>query len=1222
MPVTSVRTNEAAKKTTTASVRACPNTREALCPGSHHDRLKVRTGRPVATQIGTMRALPFFALLCILLSPCGVRAQDLAAVLGTVHDSSGAAIPDAQITVVNADQGFTRQVTTDAIGTYAVTRIPIGSYTFTVEKGGFNKLIRSNVVLAAGQTLRVDFQLEVGSTTEKLIVSGSPVAVETETGAVSYQVTSAQVSQLNLEARNFANLATLIPGASTLGTGFDPSSVGVLANATISFNGIPGNFNNWEIDGTNNVDQGSGSNSLMIYPSIDSIEEFRITTSNYSAEYGKSGGANVEVVTKSGTRDFHGDLFEYVRNDAFDANDWFLNQAGQPRNPLKRNNYGFTLGGPVYIPNHYNTGRNKTFFFVSEEWRSNRQGTIIRNPVPSLKQRGGDFSECDPSSPNYSSDVAAGCAVPVDPDTGNPYPNDVVSVDPSASALLDGLIPLPNTGKNLYVSSPSLPTYFREDMFKIDQNLGDKTRVFVRYTQDAYTQDFIPTLWSSANYGTVKSTWTSPAKSLVVHLTQTITPSLVNEFIFSMSADVNTVHNSTGFDSPAKSIDKPAGFAVKTIFPGNQNQPVLPGIAFGGGVPFQGLAESTGFEFFFWDPQTAFKDNLIWSRGKHTFKMGFFLLDNHINTSTNIGLSTQGAFTFSDSSSLTTGNSLADMFLGRIASYQEYGKVIDGQLVGGRGNGHWRQWDFEPYFQDDWRALPNLTLNLGLRYYHLTPFWDATNPTSDSIFIPKYYNAQDQAQLDSGGNVLPGTGATYLNYGNGLLECGVAPVIKGCTTVSNLNFSPRFGFSWDPFGKGKTVIRGGYALGFDSNNPLFAGGGFNGNAPTAATLSTSNVLGFSNIGPGPLGTTSFSNMPPSRKWPQIDQYSFGVQHQFVDDNLLSVSYVGTLGRHLQQTRNQNQVPIGLGIENVPELAGTPGCDGSGNCDVQDVLINNYQPPLFFAPYRGYNTISLRDPSGISNFNSLQVSLRHPTRHGLNYELSYTWSHTLDDIIATPGIDDNNVSRWYGTSTLNQKHTLVVNWIYELPFFKNSSRAAVRTTLGGWQLTGIASFITGPPLNFTCGIAGLSTGIGGLAACNPLGPMKIKKGTLVDPTLGPTPGWFDPAIIGQVTLPQLAANNQPGMFGTLGKNTLQGPGKNNWDIALMKNFLLPWFGSENSTLQFRLETFNTFNHPQWQGVNTSCSDQTAPGDPCTGNVLGEINSAFPARIVQLGAKLSF
>ena len=356
-----------------------------------------------------MKAFVLLAMTCMFMAPLPSRAQDLASILGTITDASGGAVPGVEVTVSNADQGFTRVVTTDSIGVYAVSRVPIGSYTFTVEKAGFANLLRNGITLVAGQTLRLDFQLQVGSTTEKMVVSGNPISVETETGVISHVVTSSQVSQLNLQARNFANLATLIPGAATLGTGFDPSSVGVLANATISFNGIPGNFNNWEIDGTNNVDQGSGSNSLMIYPSIDSIEEFRISTSNYSAEYGKSGGANVEVVTKSGTRDFHGDLFEYVRNDAFDANDWFLNQAGQPRNPLKRNNWGFTLGGPVYIPKHYNTEKNKTFFFVSEEWRSNRQGTIIRNPVPSLKQRGGDFSECDPASPNFSADVAAVC---------------------------------------------------------------------------------------------------------------------------------------------------------------------------------------------------------------------------------------------------------------------------------------------------------------------------------------------------------------------------------------------------------------------------------------------------------------------------------------------------------------------------------------------------------------------------------------------------------------------------------------------------------------------------------------------------------------------------------------------------------------------------------------------------------------------------------------------
>jgi hypothetical protein len=272
-------------------------------------------------------------------------AQDLANIVGAVTDASGAVIPDVQVTVSNADRGFTRRVVSDSAGEYTAPRVPIGNYVVTLEKTGFQKLVRSGVTLQVGQTLRVDAQLQVGSSTQEVVVNATVAHVETETGAISDVVTGSQVSQLNLNARNFANLATLVPGAATLGTGFDSSHVGVLANAAISFNGLPVNIENWEVDSTNNIDQGSGSGSVMTYPSIDSIAEFRVSTANYSAEYGKSGGANIEVVTKSGTKDFHGDLFEFVRNDRFDANDWFINRqitpdgSSAPKTPLKRNNW-------------------------------------------------------------------------------------------------------------------------------------------------------------------------------------------------------------------------------------------------------------------------------------------------------------------------------------------------------------------------------------------------------------------------------------------------------------------------------------------------------------------------------------------------------------------------------------------------------------------------------------------------------------------------------------------------------------------------------------------------------------------------------------------------------------------------------------------------------------------------------------------------------------------
>jgi len=1162
--------------------------------------------------------------------------QDLATIVGTVTDPSGAAIPAVRVTVSNPDKGFTRNLISGADGEYIAAHIPIGSYIVRAEAPGFEKLTRSGITLDAGQTQRVDLQMTVGGSTQEVTVTGNVPKVETETGAISDVVTGSQVAQLNLNARNFANLALLVPGAAP--GGYDPTTVGVSASSTLPFNGVPGNFNNWEIDGTSNVDQGSGSDSLQLFPSLDSIAEFRISTSNYSAELGKSAGANIEVVTKSGTSQFHGTLFEFVRNDKFDANDWFINQTiappggNAPKTPVKRNDWGFTVGGPLYIPGHYNTNRQKTFFFVSEEWRKNREGTVIDQFVPSTRMRQGDFSECDPESPNHDLVVASGCALPtMDASTGAKFPGDIVPVDPTGKALLDGLVPVPNNGVIRYTRAPRLPTDFREDMVRIDHNVSDKVRLFGRYTQDAYQQMFVPTLWASANFGTVQTKWTSPAKSAVLHLTASLKPNLLNEFIISASADVNTVHESTGFDSPAGSIDKPSDFVAQSIFPANQLQTKLPGIAVSGGVPFN-FAESTGFEFFFWDPQPAIKDNLVWSHGRHTLKAGFFLLYNHINTTTNIGLNTQGFLTFSSGSAVSTDNALADLLLARIGTYEEYGRVVNGSLLGGAALGHWRQWDFEPYFQDDWRVSSRLTLNLGLRYYYLTPFHDSVTPTNDSVFDPGQYSAAHQAQLDVNGNIIPGTGAYYLNYGNGLLQCGTGSVPKGCYASFHGTASPRFGFSYDPTGKGKTAIRGGYALTWDSSNPLQAGAGFNGNPPTATDLSVYNVTGYDNIGPGPVGPAGFSNVSRQQKWPEIHQFSLGVQHEFTGNNLLSVSYVGTLGRHLQRHRNLNQVPTGMGTVNVPALADQNGCDSAGNCDVQNVLINALQPSIFFVPYRGYNSITQREGTGVSHYDSLQVNYRHPMGHGVTFQAAYTWAHTLDDLTGgggtgnfSNGVNDYDLRRWHGTSSLNQAHVLVMNYVYNVPFFAHASSSVTRQVLGGWQVNGITTFTTGTSLDLTCGINGLASGVGGAVVCNPLGKLGVKKGVTTDPQFGPVASWFDPGTIGQVTMDQLRADGQPGMFGYMGKNPIRGPGRNGWDLALAKNFDAPWFGGERASVQLRIESFNTFNHPQWSSVNLFCSGATLPGQPCNGDQNignGEVSGAYPPRIMQFGLKFIF
>jgi len=453
---------------------------------------------------------PSLVVALALLFCAAAWAQDAATIVGTVTDPSGAVIPNAKVTVSNPEKGFTRDLVTNTAGEYVAPKVPIGDYIVSAEVTGFQKLVRSGIALAVGQTLRVDLQLQVGQRTQEVTVAGNAPRVETETAAVSDVVTGAQISDLELNGRNFVQLALLVPGAAPA-NGLNATSVGVGSNTLISFNGGRYAYNNWEVDCGNNTDEGS-SVTLNTFPSLDTIGEFRISTSNYGAEMGKHSGATIEVATKSGTRNFHGEAFEYLRNDHVDANDWFVNRqrwdglnvqqdcngdpagpCNAPKRPLKWNEFGYNLGGPFYIPGHYNTDKSKTFFFWSQSWRRYREGTVVSANVPTPRMRQGDFSECDPLSPNYNAIlVNSGCVLPRNPATEQPFPGQIVPVNPNAEALLNAFVPLPNNGVTGYLSAPSLPTDWRQEQIRVDQNISQKTRLFVRYTQDAWSQTQVP----------------------------------------------------------------------------------------------------------------------------------------------------------------------------------------------------------------------------------------------------------------------------------------------------------------------------------------------------------------------------------------------------------------------------------------------------------------------------------------------------------------------------------------------------------------------------------------------------------------------------------------------------------------------------------------------------------------------------------------------------------
>jgi hypothetical protein len=1217
----------------------------------------------------------FVLLLATVLLTVGISAfaQDTANVNGTVQDKSGAVIPGAKVTVENPSKGYTRNLVSDSAGYYSISAVPIGDYVITAEAPGFEKLVRSGITLGVGQSQRVDMQMTVGQVTQEVTVTGNITKVQTETAAVSSTVTSQQIQNLDLNGRNWVTLATLVPGA-VPDNGLDTTDVGVYGNNSISFNGNRMQYNNWEIDGGNNTDEGSAS-TFNTYPNLDTIAEFKISTSNFGADQGKHAGASIEMATKSGTKDFHGDAFEYLRNDVLDAQPFFINrncigscnnygQGSSPTTPLKWNDWGYTFGGPVYIPGHYNTDKSKTFFFWSQDWRRYRQGQVIGNGVPSLLERTGDFSQCDPKSSNYlPNTVGSGCKLPtlagVSYDNVQSMPGFNAQAFTNATDILNALVPLPNSGPAGWTTSSSAPTNWRQEQIRIDQNISDKTQAFFRYTQDTWNTLAVPSLWQWSSYDTIKTPFDGPGESAVFHVTHTFTPSLENEFVAAYTTDHILLYNQGADNQTSGNINRPSNFVMDHLFTANNSNPLLPDTQFCGGLSFCTWEGAGNHPWFNSNPIITWKDNVAWVHGAHTTKVGFYLENYRKNEQ--FGTDTQGNIQNGGGGTVTTTNGLADLFLGRIQNYTEGTEIANGVAVGGYPKGHWQMTDLEPYINDDWKVTSHLTLNLGVRWYVYTRIHDVTHPvTVDSGFFPGLYNAANEDPLNASGEfVYPATGATPGNYGNGLVACGRNGVPDGCQLGNSAgNIGPRFGFAWDPTGHGTTSIRGGYGLYFESGNGNEAQTeGGEGNPPIAPGVGINNIYsatapaaGYSVIAPSGLlvpAPASFTAIPYSQGWPSVQQYSLSIEHQFGVNNIASIAFVGNQGRDLARELNLNELPIGVTTRDAPALAGmswgTNGsqgsCTASGACDVQNILINEKEPGIFFANYLGYSSLNIKENTASSNYNSLQTSFRHTFSKGLTLQAAYTWAHAMDNSSSTYGggssgeVAYQQLNRFYGTSDFNRTQVLQLSYIYQLPFFKNSSSGFVRSAFGGWQVTGITSMFTGEPINFTCGVSGYSTGIGQDAVCDTPGHVAIDKGTYADPTYGPTKMWWNTAAISQPTMSELYANGEPCMFGCMGRAQLTGPGQNNWNLALEKNFELPWFSGEHSTMQFRLETFNTFNHPEFQGVNAGCSGSTplggscspftatgAPGGPNVGD--GEVNSTWPQREIQLGLKFIF
>ena len=1162
----------------------------SLVRSNHGPGRSTSGGGPIARRVllGLLVAVVF---ICPLIT----RAQELTATLsGLVTDTSGAVIPKATVSVTQVGTNAVRTMQSDDSGNYVFSNVPAGTYTLSVSSTGFTSFVARDVILKVGEARGLNVQLKAGATSTTITVEATAVTVDTESAAQAGNLSSQQIEGLELAGRNFQQLVTLQPGVvSQMG---DETSAGA---TQMSVNGARATANNWTIDGADIND--SGSNGTVINaPNVDAIQEFTLQRGNYDAGYGRSGGGQILVATKSGTSTFHGNAYEFVRNTIFDANEWFNKRTqaenDEPnKNPINHHNvYGFTIGGPVFIPGAYNTDKKKTFFFYSEEWRKLSTPGGDSMPAASQANLGGFFTIPGTTQngvvvPATEPAAPAGCITgwTTDPTTGNGSGTVQQSCYSSNSKVyltnVFDKFPANNASGN-YSFSTSNQNNFRDDIVRVDHYFSDKAHFYARYMNDVMPVDNPEGLWAGSNYpGLVNTLVDSPGKNVVGNLTYTINPNVVNEFEFVWSQ--GEYHSAIASGQ----------FATSSAINGALTNQWSPDPY--GKVPAVSITGVTGFSAGSapWKERNldrTYFDNLAFNFGKQTLRFGF-QVQQMIKTEN--AVNGEPSFSF---------NSWGDFLLGNVATFTQTLPDIIPDL-------HFV--NIEAYAQDDWKVSKRLTLNLGLRWSRLPSVTDVRNTLSN--FDPRYYSAQLAPQIDGGnaatdsnaGNFIAGqyvNGWALLpaNYANGLIfpkgaECASAQAIAPMSSCSpfgsyvnpnyNANFAPRIGFAYDVFGTGKTVLRGGFGIFYDRLlNGIWEQNAF-ANPPFAQRVTIVNAPfdnikgGQTSVPLGPNGLTATGN--PTFKVPNYANYNLSIQHQLLPSTVLEVAYVGNEARHLLGAYDENQPTVGARLA------------APTNSSVN-----------YIRPYAGYAGITSRAPFFSNNYNSLQVSLSHNS-HGLQLGVAYTFSKDL----TTNTSDRSNVatnsydfSLDYGPANFNQPQTFTANYVYDLPFFKGQHGFEGKL-LGGWQVSGITAFLSGQSFSLTqphdpWDPNGLNVGLG-ISTPRPDQIARVQK----TKTVG---AWFSKSSFAPAV----------GHFGSEGNGSLLGPGYNNWDLAAIKNIAI----HERYNFQLRGEFFNAFNHESFGSGSGNASTAGGVDAALSDASFGQVVAGHAPRRIQLGAKFNF
>ena len=1221
--------------------------------------------------------LPFVLavlLVAMAVPPAVLGQKDSGGVAGIVRDSAGAVVPDAKISVKDVDRGTETVVTTSSQGEYVASPLKIGRYSVTAEKTGFKKTVVGPITVNIQEHPEVDITLQVGSIHEVMTITSEGSQLQTETSELGDVVNGQEATTLPLNGRNFAQLAQLSAGVA-------PAEPGSRINASYGFSagGARSEQNNFLLDGIDNNSNLAdllNETAFVIQPSVDAIAEFKVQTSAYSAEFGRGNGAILNAVIKSGTNSFHGDLYEFIRNDKLDARNVF-DEFG--RQPYQQNQFGATLGGPII--------KNRTFFFGDYEGLRVRQATPFLELIPTPAEVAGNFSsvldtsivtgtDCN-GKPTYAGEIfntrltqvlgsspTGFCGIPIGGYSGGFPTNIFPSVDPLAATLstywpTPNAIASANNGGNNFFSDPHRQESRNNFDVRIDHKISDKDNAFGRFSYENQPS-FIPPPFNNLldGGGFFDGTEDNSYRSLALSEVHLFKSNLINEFRLGYNRINSHRYQINSNENISAQLDFPN-------VPYGPNNGGLPNITFGDGTA--GIGSSTYLPSLEKQNSFVLTDNLTWIRGHHSLKFGTEVRIEQFTifqpAAARGSLSFGNDFTDNPAAPGTGGSSFATMLLG----------IADGGGITSLHNIDYRRQIYAGFAQDDWKANDRLTVNLGLRYEVFSTVKEHNNEEgtfvygTNSLLVPSGQNEPLTPTLGASipivhgsrglispdlNNFAPRIGFAFRATNRLVIRSGYGIFYGGQENGPYSNPSPGFNppfFSSEGFSApcGNLAANPFYAPGFPVNNPLNCSERQLNTVP-AGGLTNSNTLanGFPANALSDPNTPELYSVDPNLRTPYNQQWHFGVQYQMPADTMLDVSYAGSRGLKLFGFYNGNEAALAtlpqyaaLCVANFGSLLGcptaerrpahgvAPGAPPGSTC--------NLSPTDDCDPVFDTSIATFRS-NDVSNYNSLQVRFEKRPTHGLQFQAAYTWSHALDDA-SSASLGSQNAGDFrfqndplleYGNADFDVRQRFVLSYAYDLPFGKNkafggNASGVWNQIIGNWQVAGIVIATTGNWYTPTDIATNLSTSDGGGEVASASRPNVV----------GNPNG--HPCVRGTLfNTCAFATNTVIGSFGDAGRNIIQGPGTQNWDISLFKIFPI----SEQKRLEFRAEFFNAFNHydPEFDNpgsFNTNIAtqhglDETAAETGCTnGNpnsncAFGFAQAAHDPRFIQFALKFYF